>query len=538
MKPKPVPAGTLPLAIHVGFAGARELFDATRHPQADPEEVSAAVGEALRSALKDMPGQLGLLGEPCFFCGLSSMAAGGDLLFSEACRGNGWLQRIFLPQPVDAFLEAIGPGGADFATAERERARQLLESPHVVQERMVTAATGRQQRFREVNLELARASDVVIGLLRADQPSVPGGSGELLELAAKNGIPALELRVHLAAGRPAWVESTWHRREQFSAPQLPEVLRSAGSLAFSAGLAPDVDQVVSQLRRLGGEGANRLRFSFRRSALIIVGGHVLATVLAVLALKLHGDWVAWLIAIELVLLLAGFLVHWLLHHSEVVGRWATLRLVAEAARSVEASRNSPAEQQHLVELPFPAEFRPLLRTLSLLHLQARRPLRNQPWEHQRDEYLRRRLAGPDAGAQIPYRQNTRDRAEFWSGLSRRAFIAASGMAIVSVLVKLLLHWHWLPVEKGIAGEIEAWAGALAIVLPVVAVATVSLAAAFDVEARKHDSDEMLEFLQRQQALLENAETAGEFHRRLAETESRLLGEAVTWHSRRSFTGVA
>jgi len=79
-------------------------------------------------------------------------------------------------------------------------------------------------------------------------------------------------------------------------------------------------------------------------------------------------------------------------------------------------------------------------------------------------------------------------------------------------------------------------GALAVVLPVIAVAALSLAVAFDLEARQHTSSELLEFLLPQKTLLENASSAREYSRLLLETESRLLGETVNWYARRSVVG--
>jgi hypothetical protein len=66
----------------------------------------------------------------------------------------------------------------------------------------------------------------------------------------------------------------------------------------------------------------------------------------------------------------------------------------------------------------------------------------------------------------------------------------------------------------------------------------SLAAAFDLEARLHTYEEMVRFLESQRRWLAEACTEFEFASLVRETESRLLGESVTWYSRRAFTGVA
>ena len=80
-------------------------------------------------------------------------------------------------------------------------------------------------------------------------------------------------------------------------------------------------------------------------------------------------------------------------------------------------------------------------------------------------------------------------------------------------------------------------GAFAIIMPLLAVAALSLAAAMDLEARAHIYKDMREFLEQQTAHL-NAASERSYPRLLLETESRLLGETANWFSRRSFAGVA
>ena len=97
--------------------------------------------------------------------------------------------------------------------------------------------------------------------------------------------------------------------------------------------------------------------------------------------------------------------------------------------------------------------------------------------------------------------------------------------------------HIAPFGVGTA-DWKTLLGFLAVVLPVSAVAVLSLAAANDLQARQHTFGEMLDFLQIQQNRLRLAASRRDFTRIVMETESRLLGETVNWFSRRSFTGVA
>ena len=78
---------------------------------------------------------------------------------------------------------------------------------------------------------------------------------------------------------------------------------------------------------------------------------------------------------------------------------------------------------------------------------------------------------------------------------------------------------------------------LSIVLPIVAVAALSLSAAADLDARAESFRELHTFLVRQQPLLERAGSLHEFLPLMLETEERLLGETANWYSRRAYLGV-
>src|SRR5438270_508674 len=83
--------------------------------------------------------------------------------FTRACQEQNILQRIVLPQPREDFLNAVSNDGTpDFTAAERAEARKLLDSPHVIHEQIVCRSADRKERFADVNLEIVRASDVVV----------------------------------------------------------------------------------------------------------------------------------------------------------------------------------------------------------------------------------------------------------------------------------------------------------------------------------------------------------------------------------------
>lgn len=532
-------ADGLPLVLQVGFVGARTLCDATLNPGVDPLRFEQEAQRQFTAILKTELARLGL-GPQRFACGISSIAIGGDAIFTRACRELGLLQRIFLPLPREEFLGAIGSQGPDFNEAQKAMTRELLGEPRVIQERVVSDAADRHDRFHDVNLEIVRVTDVLICLVRVDQTGQRGSSVEARALALKRKRPVLEITMSVKDSAPV-LTPVWHGLDQFHVPSLPRGLAGA---RLPAGATrephPLLDDYARGLADLFSRHANWERSLFTFAALIIIAAHVLATILAVLALRLHGDWMAWLLGTELAALAIGFSVHQYLHHSHRVQRWALARLAAEIARSVSSIGPLHLYLDYLFVLPFPMSLRPLLRTLNVLHLRATVTNRKDVWkptgEAKRDAYLHNRLTA--AEAQLHYNQQTHDVAVGRLRFARYAFIFASLLAFFATLTKLLGVLHQLPLDEGIENTLEAVMGFLAIVLPVIAVASLSLAAAFDLEARIANAREMLQFLSDQKLLLENAASEREYCRLLIETEARLLGETVNWYGRRSFLGVA
>jgi hypothetical protein len=80
-------------------------------------------------------------------------------------------------------------------------------------------------------------------------------------------------------------------------------------------------------------------------------------------------------------------------------------------------------------------------------------------------------------------------------------------------------------------------GILAIVLPTLAVAALSLAASFDLEARLHTFEETSAYLESIRPYFDAVHSDRSLIHLVLQAEARLLGETVSWFSRRSFTGV-
>lgn len=547
----PHAAPPIPLVVQVGFVGSRRLVDAAAAPQVVSAEFENALLPLLTARLQQLTVELGLDSARHPVCGLSSIAAGGDLMFARACQALDWPHRVFLPQLRDDFLDAVGSTGErDFSIAEADAARAAMASPNIIEEILVSESPNRHERFEDVNLALIRECDVLVVLLRTGADGKPGGSLDAIAQAIACERTVLELRVSADdLGQPQLDDGTWHHRQAFKPPGLPHELAELRTTLTSL---PPIADYCSALKGFTSHTSKQRQKFFKTAAVWVVGTHAAATLCAVVALKANAiTLVSTVLGFELLLLAVGFLLHEALHGTKFIhalrwipllGRlndlahavqvWAMSRLVSECARSVMALNNVPGSLKYLFHLPLPASLRPVLRTLNVLHL---REIRSRPqplWTIRQREYLHTRIFRKqkenDPG-QVRYYLRELPVANWYYNAARTVFLTGSLGAFIATTAKLVLH------PPGLGAMLL---GAAAILLPVLAVAAMSLAAATDLEARVHTFREMLDFLRTQRRRLRRAPTEHAFHQLAFETEAHLLGETAAWHARRAFTGIA
>ncbi len=521
------PDGTLPLVVQVGFAGAREL----------PDDRDAIL-DHLRQKLRDVPKELGLL-DRHFLCGISQVAAGADMLFTQACAAEGLIQRIFLPQARENYLRAMGSHGRpDFSESEQEEARRLLQSEHIIQERVVSDSPNRYERFEDANLEIVADSDVVICLITEETEGKPGGTKDLLERARNRGKPVLRIDITEESGQLRFRDQWLHQSptSPFAPPSAPPPIDGIEIPGYRPGAPPPEEIYCSSVKSHASAQAQHRQAWFINLAWIIIGTHILATILASLAMGVDKKAVTLmqiLLAAELIFLLGGYIVHRWLHASRAVENWARGRLIAEMTRSVGAVRPLHVQLGHLFALPMPSELRSLAATLNVIHLRETKLEPVDDWQAAKAHYAKNRIEN-----QRTYFEEKEVTAKTRLKLARLFFLTFSILAMIATFTKLMVVCDFLHLPAQSKDDAKALLGVLAIALPVLAVAALSLAAAFDLEARLHTFREQRDFLAIQRARCREAGSKREFASLVLETESRLLGETVNWYARRSFTGIA
>ncbi|MFN7767502.1 MAG: hypothetical protein ACK5UC_09870 [Planctomycetaceae bacterium] len=530
----------LPLAVLVGFGGSRNFFPTLDLPQESRAKIDQSIESHLQSILEALPRQLGLSSKQFLLCGVSSLASGADQMFSRCCQQLGWRQEVLLPQGWTEFLAAKNSTGQpDFSPAQAEAAEQLFQSPHVLERRVASTALDRHERFEDVNLEISRQADVVICLRREGHSGRRGGTDHLWQESQARERPCLMIGVSVSPEGQVTFTEEWFHREKLQPPRLPAELGGLGMVSMETVSLP---AYCTALKKFASGQSRWKQTIFRWCAVAIIGTHVGATVLALLAIKIHAEHIVpWLLCVELLLLSAGFLAHSYLHSSRAAPTWAMSRLVAEIARSVLSLKEVPGRLTHLFSLPLPETVQPLLKTLNVLHLAEVQTRSTSHWTETRDTYVHGRIEDSRSG-QLPYYSRSTRRAEGWLHLAHRAFFVASLLAFAATLLKLILvsisadSNDPAHLSKSATAAIEV-AGFLAVVLPLLAVAALSLAASVDLEAQVKTYRKMVHDLQVQKQLLTNAASERAFVSQALETERQLVGETLAWYWRRSFTSV-
>jgi hypothetical protein len=495
--------------------------------------------EFLAQRLAQLAGELGLPPSH-FLCGISQVAIGSDAAFTRACADGKIPQRILLPQPLDEYITAKGKpsDSPDFTEEQATTARQMTQLPHIIEVRTVSRSEDRSQRFQEASMEILRACDVMIAVAAGGAAVKPGGTLELLDQAAKRGIPALRITASVIDGRAVF-EPKWEQREKFELPKLPAEVVPA-SFALS-GAIPESQAYLDALKSHCGTLAKSKKTGFVYSAVFIILLHFTATALASFALVAHSEhWPDWvyiaLLSFEIVCLALGMHTHRRFHYSKPGETWATARLIIEVVRSVQSIGRHHLHLRHLFLVASPQSLLSLFRTLDMLHLRGTRANSNGPWIEGRDHYVTHRLLSSDQKmGQIPWYRDEVVRLKGWSSFFRRWFWICTITAVGFTSFKLYCASSHTLHEPSVAIPLL---GVLAILLPVAAVGFVSWSIAMGYESREHGYHDTHTYLGGDHlANLRNSLTRGEFEKLLIETETRLLGETVNWFYRQSFAEV-
>ena len=453
-------------------------------------------------------------------------------------------------------MSAEGSRGPDFSETQRDVASALVKSGNVAHIQVVSNSNNRHERFRQVNSEINRVSDLMICLVNDDKTQGgAGGTNELVERAIQGQKPILIVR-YKCNNDEIKFENEWCNLEHAVIPTIPREILHLENDEFT-GILPSIQEYCKPLKKMASEQSRSQRKFFQHAAAWVILAHIVATFCATLVLsypkhkhvkdynepkttklveeKLQEEGTpknsgklakTTLLLAELLMLFLGWRWHQKLHHSNTGVRWATARVVAEIARSISSIFPMHFYLEHLFRLALPYRFRYLLRTLNVLHLNSTSETTDN-WRDVRKRYLSQRVED-----QINYYQKANEKDRNRLKMFNIMFLACVVAAFIATLLKLVL------LIVGTQIELNWLLGILAVLLPVLAVGGLSWASALDYQARIETYSETIGFLRRQKKLIVSADTNAEFEKLVFQTEAVLLGEVTNWYSRRANINVA
>jgi hypothetical protein len=296
----------LPATLAIGFTGHRKL----------PDE--AKCREAIRRVLVAWKARV-----PGVVYGVSSAAAGGDLLFAETCIELNLPIRVFLPLPREQFRD-------DFDDPTWSRAERVLTSALSVE---VTGVGQKPtERYYECGIETVQQSQLLIALWDGGPGHGMGGTADMVYFAKGQGRPI------------AWINSATGAVQYFN--ESPELLRDT-EMDFLNGLAdPTTRLPTSTPQGLAqawfakvDENASRVAPQFRRLAAIPIFCTAAAALLSGRVSFGGGDTI-WLWMGTILGVMAGTLpIVMRLRHRQIV--WTRVRTAAEICRSCLALWKTP-----------------------------------------------------------------------------------------------------------------------------------------------------------------------------------------------------
>ncbi len=475
----------LPITFAIGFTGHRKL--------ADEKEGRAAIHKFLEAQKAETSSKI---------YGVSSVAAGADLIFAETCLHLGIPLRILLPFTPEEFHK-------DFDEPTWKRAEHVMSQALSVD--VVGTDPSRDARYYECGVETVDQSELLLALWDGKPSNGLGGTEDIVSFARDQGRPVV------------WIHSETGAVQKYNFG--PEVLGDS-ELEFLNGLpeasAPSTVKTPADLARAWfakiDENASNAAPQLRRMAAIPILCTAGASVMSGVGSFASGGqfWLAFGTA-------AGFLTGALpilirLHSRQVF--WARIRSAAEICRSYLAFWKAPGAYDVIGPEVVP-ELSGMLMSLDFLRI-SDPPSRAGTLAEFRKHYREERVQG-----QISYFDKNSLKAGREGNFFERTITICIIIALAANLM-LLFGPHWLhPIGVGNWRLMIGLSGVIFFQLATVAGAWVVVN---DCERRRVRYRELHQLLQKWDKQLELARTWPVLLRIATKIEKALLAEVIEWRS--------
>jgi hypothetical protein len=477
------PGILLPATVAIGFTGHRTLSDEAKCRKAILEYLEQR--KASTSAL---------------VYGISSVAAGGDLVFAESCLQLALPLCVLLPLPVEEFRK-------DFDAISWSRAERILRQAASIE---VTGGNqSREECYYECGIETVQRCRLLLALWDGGPAQGLGGTENVVSFA--RGIGKMVVWLHSMTGAVR-VLGERPTEELYDDPEL-EFLNHLPDPAAPGDTNGPGALVRAWFCKVDGT-ATRSAPQFRRLAAVPIVFTAAAALLSGAGSWAHGvaTWLTIATAFGIMAAILG------LNRRRAL--WVRTRVAAEVCRSALAFWSTPTPYDAIGPEVVP-ELSGVLMSLNLLKMldRGRSEVSLEDFKRRyRQERVASQISYFLAHAAQSAAEARRYRTAIWvciglaSGLNGWLFLSADGIGSFG-----LGPWQpWLALGASIAFQIATVAGALL--------------AVNDCERRRQRYRELHQQLERWDAELEALRTWPSFLHVAGRIERALLAELIEWRS--------
>jgi hypothetical protein len=475
----------LPIALAIGFTGHRKLLD------------EAKCREAIRKVLLEWIEKV-----PGVIYGVTSAAAGGDLLFAETCAELNLPIRVFLPVQKEQFRQ-------DFDELSWARAECVFRNALSVE--VIGSGEKLTERYYECGIETVQQSQLLMALWDGEPSHGMGGTADMVHFAREQGRPVI------------WIHSATGALQDFNLS--PKILNDPEmrflndlpdpALPLPAGFPHDLAN--AWFVKLD-ENASRVAPQVRRIAAIPIFCTAAAAVLSGKT-AYTGSSVVWLWAgTALGIMAAALPTVMRLERRQVA--WTRVRAAAEICRSCLALWRTPAPYEVVGPEVVP-DLAGMLTSLNFLKMSDRKERENSL-----DEF-KRLYRGGRVQHQIAYFSRHANHAAAWARRYRNvtwvSIILAAGLDFW-----LLLNAHGL--NHWISGNLRSELALSVAIFFQIATVAGSLVVVYDYVRRRDRYRELHRMLVQWDKQLELSQTWPIVLRIATTVEKALLAELIEWRS--------
>jgi len=477
---------TLPATLAIGFTGHRKLTN--------EQELRAIILRFLKHWKTRTS---------AIVYGVSSVAAGSDLVFAECCAELSLPVRIFLPLPIGEFRD-------DFDEVSWNRAQQILDRALSVE--VVGESGTRDERYYNCGIETVLQSQRLLAVWNGQPSRGLGGTADIVEFAKGQGRPV------------AWINcdtgEVQHFNQEDELPADPEMefLNGLADLRVQTAINSTGDLARAWFRKIDDHASHAAPQTRRMTAIPIFCTAVAAT-LSGIGSVMGGNGI-WLLGVGTGWGIMAPVLPTIMKLGKRQVEWGRIRTAAEICRSMLALWSTPGTY-HVIGPEAAPELSGMLMSLNYLKISDR----------SREEIsasdFKKRYRVERVQHQIGYFRSHAAESSKQAQRYARAIRIATSIALIANLWMFAILLHGKGPMKGPLGFVPKLTGTVFFQVATIAGALLMV---YDYRRRRQRYREMHDLLVRWDRQLELSLTWFTILRITDAVEKALLTEVIEWRS--------